>query len=326
MSYIIKAESFDSLAQAYRTNPTLMFPSVFVTPAFLESWWQSFHEEKSEASIMSIWSGENLLGIAPLQIKDSVASFIGSPDVCDYLDFITVPGKEREFFGAFFDDLKNRGMKELDLNPVRQDSGTMTVLTDIAVERGYEVALKQEDVSLETALPKSWDEYLALLDGKQRHELRRKLRRLNSAGSVEYKIVEDSRDTAGAFDTFLNLFAGSKGEKTAFMTEKMAGFFRKLTDSLSKAGLIRFGALSLEREIIAMVMCFEYKDIVYLYNSAYNPDYSELSPGIASKAYYIRDSIEKGKKIFNFLKGSETYKYQMGGSEVPIFSYHIKMN
>ncbi len=325
MNYIAKSENFDSLWQSFRNNPGLNFPSVFVTPPFLESWWQYFHKEEAELSIMSISSGDNLLGIAPMQIKDNVISFIGSPDVCDYLDFITVPGKEVEFAGAFLDQLKNRGIKEIELNPVRQDSNTLSILTGIAEERSCEVSRKQEDVSLETVLPGTWDEYLAVLDGKQRHELRRKLRRLNSAGKVEYKVIEEKKDIAESFDTFLTLFAKSKGGKAAFMTDRMAGFFRRLAMSLSEAGLMRFGILSLENEVIAMVMCFEYEDIVYLYNSGFNTDFSELSPGIASKAYFIKDSIEKGKKVFNFLKGSETYKYQMGGSEVPIVSCHIKI-
>jgi len=62
---------------------------------------------------------------------------------------------------------------------------------------------------------------------------------------------------------------------------------------------------------------------VYLYNSAYDPEYSYLSVGILSKALYIKDSIQRGKKRFDFLKGSEHYKYHLGGREVPLYNCQI---
>jgi CelD/BcsL family acetyltransferase involved in cellulose biosynthesis len=62
---------------------------------------------------------------------------------------------------------------------------------------------------------------------------------------------------------------------------------------------------------------------VYLYNSAYDPQYSSLSVGVLSKALNIKDSIERGKKRFDFLKGAEQYKYHLGGREVQLSSCQI---
>ena len=58
---------------------------------------------------------------------------------------------------------------------------------------------------------------------------------------------------------------------------------------------------------------------IYLYNSGYDPDYVGLSAGLLSKALAIKDSIEKVRKKFDFLKGSEEYKYHLGGKEVPLY-------
>jgi CelD/BcsL family acetyltransferase involved in cellulose biosynthesis len=70
-------------------------------------------------------------------------------------------------------------------------------------------------------------------------------------------------------------------------------------------------------------MCFDYRNNIYLYNSGYNPEYSWLSAGILSKALCIKDSIEKGRKRFDFLKGDEVYKYHLGGQELPLYRYTI---
>jgi CelD/BcsL family acetyltransferase involved in cellulose biosynthesis len=48
-----------------------------------------------------------------------------------------------------------------------------------------------------------------------------------------------------------------------------------------------------------------------------------LSVGLLSKVLCIKDSIERGKKRFDFLKGREAYKYRLGGREVPIYNCQI---
>ncbi|MFH0847498.1 MAG: GNAT family N-acetyltransferase [Chloroflexota bacterium] len=323
MTYTVREEDFNGITAYWmRQEYRLSFPSIFVTPPYLESWWQVFGE--SRLYLASIWQDSTLLGIAPLQIHGETISLIGSPDVCDYLDFITVEGNEEEFFSALLDNLKRKGISELDINPVRGDSRIMSSLLQEARQHGYLVNQEQEDLSLEMALPQTWEDYLKMLDGKSRHELRRKFRRLETADSISYQIAQDESAINTVLPEFLRLFSTSKGKKAAFMTEKMSRFFHTLTHNLARFNLMRFGSLKLADKTISMVMCFDYHDTIYLYNSAYEPAYNHLSPGILAKALYIRDSIEKGEKILNFLKGSETYKYQLGGSEVPI--YHLKIS
>jgi CelD/BcsL family acetyltransferase involved in cellulose biosynthesis len=81
--------------------------------------------------------------------------------------------------------------------------------------------------------------------------------------------------------------------------------------------------LELGDKPVAATMCFDYKDTVYLYNSGYDPDYGWLSVGVISKALCIKDSIEKNKKRFDFLKGAEGYKYHLGGHELPLYKCSV---
>jgi len=254
---------------------------------------------------------------------DKTASIIGSADVCDYLDFVVAPEREREFFTVLLDDLRQKGINCLDLRHVRPDSTVLTALVAIAREREYDVLSNLEEVSLELDLPFTWEEYLATLIGKQRHELRRKLRRLQKAGNIDYHFVEDSAAVHDIMDTFLKLFSKSRKEKAAFMTASMESFFRSLADTMAEAKLLRFSILELDTLPVAMDMCFDYNDSVYLYNSGYDPNYNSLSVGLLSKALLIKDSIHRGRKRFDFLKGRETYKYHLGGREVPLYSCQI---
>ena len=110
-------------------------------------------------------------------VKNGIAYLIGDTDVCDYHDFIITPGLEGEFYNLILDDLKKNGIRHLDLKHLRPDSTVLTHLKEIAEKRRYPVVCTQDDLSLEIDLPSLWDEYLAILSSKQRHEVRRKLRR-----------------------------------------------------------------------------------------------------------------------------------------------------
>ncbi|MFC2048425.1 GNAT family N-acetyltransferase, partial [Chloroflexota bacterium] len=192
MSYAITQESFDSLASCWADSSNhLRWNSPFVLPAWLQVWWQELGSE-AELYLGTVRQGEEIIGIAPLQIREGRASIIGSTDVCDYLDFIVVPGREKDFFSVLLDDLRQQDINHLDLESLRPDSTALTNLVGIAQNRGYEVLCRQEEVSVELDLPATWEEYLAALSSKQRHEVRRKLRRLSEAGKVDYHVAKDS--------------------------------------------------------------------------------------------------------------------------------------
>jgi CelD/BcsL family acetyltransferase involved in cellulose biosynthesis len=323
MSYTLTVESLDGFTSSWNElRHCLKWGSIFVLPAWLKVWWQEFGAG-AKLYLSALRERETVVGIAPLLVNKETASFIGSVDVCDYLDFVVVPGKEEDFFAVLLNDLREKSINQLDLRPLRPDSTVLTHLVSIARDRGYEVLCHPEDVSLELDLPSTWDEYLAILTAKQRHEVRRKLRRLSEAGKVDYHFVEDSAAVNNAMDTFLKMFTESRTDKAAFLTAQMESFFRLLADNMAEAGLLKLGILELDTVPTAMVMCFDYDDCMYLYNSAYNPQYNSLSVGLLCKVLCIKESIQEGKKRFDFLKGDETYKYHLGGEEVPLYSCQI---
>ena len=325
MDYTVTRESFASLASYWADSKyQLGWEPLFVTPPWLEVWWQAFASE-SELYLGTVWQGNEILGVAPLMLRGKTAAFIGSIDVCDYLDFIVAPGREGEFFTALLADLKQEGIDHLDLKPVYPDSVVVNELIPLVRKWQYDAQCTREDVSLEVDLPPTWDEYLALLVTKQRHEVKRKLRRLEEAGKVGYRSVEDRSSARDMMDTFLSLFTESREEKAAFLTAQRESYFRSLTDAMADAGLLRLGILGLDTLPVAMVMTFDYHDCVYLYNSGYNPRYRSLSVGLLSKVLCIKDSIERGRKKFDFLKGGEAYKYNIGGTEIPLYDCQIKL-
>lgn len=323
MSFTVTQESFDSLASCC-DNPSLYLEwnSVFVLPDWLKIWWKEF-KPCSELYLGAVRQDDRIIGIAPLLVSEGTASFIGNKDVCDYLDFVISPGEENHFFNALFSDLRQKGVNQLDLQALRPDSTVLTSLLDTAGEQGYETLCRPEDVSMELDLPPTWEEYLERLTSKQRHEVKRKLRRLTEAGEVEYRVLEDRAAIFQSMDTFLEMFTESRSDKAAFLTGRMESFFRSLTDTLAGKGLLKMGVLNLDSKPAAMIIYFDYNDVIYLYNSGYDRQYESLSVGLLSKVLCIRESIRQGKKKFDFLRGNEVYKYRLGGKEVPLNSCRI---
>ncbi|MGD1118782.1 MAG: GNAT family N-acetyltransferase, partial [Dehalococcoidales bacterium] len=240
-------------------------------------------------------------------------------------DFITAPGREKDFFTALLDDLKNTEVRNLELAHVRPDSAVLKNLVPCAESLGYAVESKQEDVSVEMELPAAFEDYLESLETKQRHEIRRKMRRLLEEGEIDYRFISRGGELKSAMDTFFRMFVESRQDKAAFLTEQMKSYFIRLAETMAGSGLLRLGVLELDGKPVAEIMCFDYNGCIYLYNSGYDPKYVALSAGMLSKVYAIKDSIEQGKKRFDFLKGAEIYKYRLGGREVPLFRCRINI-
>jgi len=298
----------------------------FILPPWISTWWQHFGAG-SELHIAAVRDGHRVIGVAPLKIDGKTASIIGSKDVCDYLDFIVTPGHEDAFCAQLIDHLTTRGIVRLDLGLLRPDSFVLTRFAPFAQAHGCQVITKQEDVTYETELPADWEAYLQLLNTKQRHEVRRKLRRLPEGGQVEFVLLRPDTAPPEFIDSFMRLFSLARDDaKAAFMTPAMEAFFRSLAQAMAAEGLLRLGVLRLDGQSVAMVMCFDYNSIIYLYNSGFDPQHQWLSVGLLSKVLSIKQSIEEGKRRFEFLKGNEVYKHHLGGKEVPLIQCEITLS
>jgi len=318
MSLSVTVEDFDWLERYWQAHPAeLVWEPLFLLPPWLSVWHRNFAANE-KPSIVAVKRDGKIIGIAPLLIEGKTARIIGSPNVCDYEDFVIAAGEAELFSQGLLDYLKQTGITALDVGVVRPDSSIVSSLVPAARNAGATVSLASDEVTLEKDLPPAWEDYLQSLDAKQRHEVKRKLRRLEEAGTSGYRIVTTPADVPAFMDAFVRMFVESRTDKAAFLTEKMDAYFKDLARVMAQAGLFRGGALELDGHVVAAVMAFDYNGTVYLYNSGYAPDQSQLSVGILSKALLIKDSIERGRKRFDFLKGGERYKYHLGGREIQL--------
>ncbi len=318
MAISVRQQDFDQLSDHWeRLLPQCSIDTIFLTPHWQRSWWQEFGGNAELCLLYVEWSGP-AQGIAPLMNKDGVISFLGNTDLFDYCDFLVPRGAEAGFYSALLDHLEPMSWHTLDLHSIRCDSPTMEHLSTLARERGYGVEVSQEDVTLGTALPNSWDEYLAGLSKKDRHELRRKMRRLEGSGEARQYACTDPDSLSEHMAEFLRLLKASRPDKAEFLTPERERFFHRAALELAKRGQIRLSFLDLDGVCVASAMCFDYHDSLLLYNSGYDPAYSSLSVGLLNTVLCVKEAIEEGKRFFDFLKGSESYKYHLGGRDLAL--------
>lgn len=320
----IKTESFERLESFFLNKKlNLDWNCLFVLPLWLKTWWDTFGDRNTPEILAGYRQGK-LIGVAPLRIQDKTARFIGGENVCDYQDMIVASNQYHEFFKTILIHLKTKGIRSLELGTLRPDSASLTLLPKLAEQMGYTVENHQVALSYEIGLPRTWESYLFMLNGKQRHEVRRKMRRLDEAGHVQFRILERPDEISEAMDTFFSLFKASRPDKSEFLTEEMMSFFRLLAQKMAQQKFLRMSFLDIDQVPAAGVMCFDYNNSIFLYNNGYNPQFSHLSPGFLSKVYSIRDSIEQGRLRYDLLKGDEGYKKRLGSTPVPL--YHLKID
>jgi CelD/BcsL family acetyltransferase involved in cellulose biosynthesis len=320
MAYAMVLDSLSSLEEKWQELLATGAANynIFLTPQWQKAWWQVFGSGH-ELLFLSVHEESGLAGIAPMMRRDNRLSFIGSSDVCDYMDFIVRQGREGFVFPRLLDYLESLEWNTLELESLLPHSPALSYLAPLARQRGYQVQVAPMDVSPQLFLPPSWEEYLARLKAKDRHELRRKLRRLEQTKATRGYTITDNKQLPRALEGFFELFRMSGSEKARFMTDQRRVFFETMVSSLAEKGGIRLSFLEVGGVRAAACLCFDYKNEVYLYNSAYDPAYAPLSVSLLLKVFCIRDAINDGKKRFDFLRGSEPYKYDLGGQDVPVY-------
>jgi hypothetical protein len=161
--------------------------------------------------------------------------------------------------------------------------------------------------------------YLGSLGKKERHEVRRKLRRAEAAGAVR---LERSAEPVGDLEEFVDLHQKRWGAEGLFPPTAGGAqsrlFFRRLFEVLGADGTVQLHFLTVGGSRIAAGIWFEDEGTWYLYNAGVDPDARDLSPGVLMNAKAIEAALSAGRRRFDFLRGAEPYKYEWGAVDEPI--------
>lgn len=300
---------------------------VFATPEWNRLWWDEFGAGK-DLFFLTMRRGPDVAAIVPLYLKHDpdreVFRFVGGIDLTDYLGPICSLDDRDEVAASLVDWLTEQpGWDEFDAHNMPVPFGFAEYLVDHVDRRGFDFTLDQEETSAILRLPSSWDDYLDSLGSKQRHELRRKRRRLGRDYPDAVFRTANEETLEHDLKTFVEMHRGAEGYKGHFMRPEIATFFERIARAFMPLGWLRLDFLEVGDRAVASTFAFEREGVFYLYNSAFESDAAAISPGFVLVSELIKTSIERGLKAFDFLRGPERYKYQLGAQAVPLHNVRV---
>ncbi len=317
----LKAE-WNDLLQHSRSN------RVFLTWEWQSSWWKVYHPGDLWVLAVRDDAGQ-LVGLAPWFIENMEKTGrtirgIGCVDVTDYLETIAHADCEAAVFQTLAAHVKahHADFDTIDLCNIPQDSPVLEFFPSALESNGLSVQIKQQEVCPIIQLPDSWESYVSSLNKKNRHELRRKIRKAGAADeSVDSYTIGAEHNLGVEIEHFLNLMRTASAEKVEFLeNEKNVTFFRTIIPVMAEAGWLHLSFLTIGGNYAAAYLNFDYNQEILVYNSGLDLSVgSNLSPGIVLLGYLIQDAIERGRTHFDFLRGDEDYKYRMGGQDTRVF-------
>lgn len=304
-----------------------MTDTPFQTLAYQRAWWT--HLKPEGAALLSIVTRSDegtLLGIGCFYARDGQLHFNGCIEETDYLDLITPADQAKEVWQATWECLVAEGFpawRVLELCNVPAASPTRTILPELARTRGLEIDESVNEVCPVIQLPITFDDYLSMLDSKQRRELSRKLRRAEAADVVT-TVIDAGAGLDVEVDDFLDLLQKSTFEKRDWLNGGRRALFHEVAQAAQDAGTLQLMFTSIEGRRAAGLFNFDYRDRIWVYNSGLDPAaFAALSPGLVLTATAIQHAIESGRKEFDFLRGDEEYKYRFGAVDTRIYRLRV---
>jgi CelD/BcsL family acetyltransferase involved in cellulose biosynthesis len=309
------ASEWDTLAHQGITN------TPFQSLAYQKSWWTNL----GPGNLYTISvrdDGDQLAGLGSFYLVGDTLYFNGCVEESDYLDLITTPEQAETVWETVLDYLQSSHLpawKCLDLCNVPAASPSRDILPRLAQSRGFSFHTEVHEVCPIIELPTTFDDYLAGLDKKQRHEVRRKIRRAQEAG-MEIRTIGPDDDLETAVNDFLTLLPLSHPDKAEWLNEGRTALFHEIAAAAHSDGTLQLMFAVIEDQLAATLFNFDYDGRIWVYNSGFDPEaYSHLSAGVVLTAKAIEAAIENGRHTFDFLRGSETYKYRFGAADTTVY-------
>jgi len=226
----------------------------------------------------------------------------------------------------------------IDLRRLRLADSTASALATAfghqEMAEGWTLNLEREDVCPVASLPTGdIDDFLATLGKKERHEIRRKVRRAETHGGIRFVESVDplavSTDPDANGRTDLELFIGlhqARWGADGLFPDTPGGaqsrrFFERLFELFgtpAESSPLRLNFLWIGDRRVAASVHFETADSILYYNAGIDPTVRTLSAGVLLVEGLVRRALETGRTRLDFLRGDEGYKYEWGAVDEPI--------
>jgi CelD/BcsL family acetyltransferase involved in cellulose biosynthesis len=308
---------------------------LFLTWEWLFTWWKHFGDGR-KLQILAARTDGLLTGLWPLALRTrrpfgfvpvDTVEFLGSGTVgSDYLDVIVRVGHEREALAALAGALLASRVRIV-LAQVSRTGSHAGELAAFLGRSGWKATEQVTHVCPYLDLSShTWDSYLAALGPSHRYNFRRRLRQLTAQHEVKLEIAESERERAVALEELFDLHQRRwtpRGGSDGLGSERLLSFHRELSRIALEQGWLRLVVLRLDGEAAAAVYGFLYRGKYYFYQSGFDPRFAKGSVGLVSIGLCVQQALKDGALEFDFLHGSEAYKFQWARAARPLSRWEL---
>lgn len=267
---------------------------------------------------------KKLVALAPFYIYDLKDSHLWQLTIIgtgnsDYLDIIADETCKESASYTLFSYLKENSFKwDICYFQGLRDSSPLMIPEK---PYGFSYEISQHGVCPVVHLSTSYEEYLSLLPTSFRKNIIRAESNLKRSGEL---LLEQANENT--IDEFLfGLFYlhekswNEKGSNGVLSGRLIKNFHETSVKGLLKNKLLRLYRLKYNGKAVASAYLMLKDKVIYYYIGGYDPDMKKFSPGSLLILLVIKEAIENGIKYFDFLMGSENYKYNFAAADRIIF-------
>ena len=295
---------------------------VFLTWEWTKTWLDVFGDGKQVHIVLGYSPDNILVAMAPMMVRKvsrfgvslNRLEFLGSGHEVtpDHLGLVTLDAYKQRFEFEFFRYLERVVLWDVALlRDMREDTGFIERAAGY-LDGSYTWALRANGVCPYIELPRSWDEYLATLSPNNRYNIGRKERAISKKSPACFELWKDGGTLSQGMRALQELHRQRMSDKKrdgASLEEDFWCFHQRIAHEFHEKGWLLLGVLRMNGRIVACQYAFHYKDRVFFYQSGIDRSFNKYSPGLLSTAHMIRESINAGAVEYDFLRGSEAYKF-----------------
>ncbi|NLE03869.1 MAG: GNAT family N-acetyltransferase [Crenarchaeota archaeon] len=289
----------------------------------------TYIDRKNQLFCITVYNDKKqLVGIAPFWIDfkrqfpfgyKKTLRFLGSKEVCsDHLDLIIHRKNSEKIIEIIWDHLFTTYKKKWDIWEYFAVSVNSNILQSLRKlsdndSRCIGVRINEYSVCPFVNLPDSWESYLESLSANQRRALKVSTNAISDLGKMTIKFCESIDELPLFMNTHIRLHRKSwneRGMSGSFGTE----CFRKFHYGYAEKQLEKYNLFLCTLELndipIGSFYGFVYnKTLLYYLIGINRSAVPTASIGRVLLAYCIKEAIRRGYDTFDFLRGSESYKY-----------------
>ncbi len=295
----------------------------FQSPYWNLAWWRHLNPGGTLAVVTVRDRGE-LIGLAPWQCGGGMGrtlTFIGR-GVSDYLDVVSRP----HFRIQWLPEIARNIMRQLNCDGCDFDELSRRCGLMDDQDRGMSGVVEGGSICPVLQLPETVEQLDRAISPKASKSLgyyRRRLVRshcceIESANqrNLDYLLSELSR--------LHHEIWSARGQCGVLYGKGIADFHQDAALGLLHEGALRLYLLRIDGCSAAAFYGFCCHQRTYYYLGGFAPKFARLNPGTLLIGHAIEQAIHEGSREFNFLRGSEHYKYWWGAQDR--VSYRVRLS